>query len=177
MDHHPQDETFRRLPENSELLRDHAVTIDDDPVAHALQHILRRTSERQDVVLLVEFVARVHDSIRHVSVVGQEEESLGVAIEPADWVNPLRDLDDVHDGAPVPLVLRRRDVATRFVQDEITWPLRPQQLSVDADLGANRIGSRAELGHDLAVDAHPSGRDQRLRRPPRSDAASGENPL
>jgi hypothetical protein len=36
VDYHLQDQTFRRLPQNSELFGDDAVTRDDDPVAHAL---------------------------------------------------------------------------------------------------------------------------------------------
>jgi hypothetical protein len=69
------------------------------------------------VVLLVEFVARVHDPIGDVAVVGQQEQPFGVAVKPAHRIDPLRDLDDVHDGAPVPLVLRGRDVAAGFVEN------------------------------------------------------------
>jgi hypothetical protein len=177
VDHHFQDEPFRRLAKDAKLFRNDAVPIDDYPVAHPLQHALGRPCQRQDVVLLVEFVARMHDPVGDVAVVGQQEEPLGVAIETTHWVDPFRDLHDVHDGAPVAFVLRRRDKAARFVEDEIARSLRTKQLPVDPDLGANGVGFRTQLGHDLAVDAHPTRGDQRLCGSPRGDAAGGQDPL
>lgn len=157
VDHHLEDEAFRRLTKDPEFLRHHAVPVGDDAAPYPLQDAVVRPGERQDVVLLVEFVAGMHDPIGDIAVVGEKEEPLGVAVESPDRVNPLRNLDDVHHGAAVSLVLRRGDVAARFVEDEVARSLRAQQLAVDADLGANRIGLRAELGDDRPVDADPTG--------------------
>jgi hypothetical protein len=177
VDHQLEDETVGRLPQDPELLRHGAVPRDDDAVAHPLQHGLGRTRERQDVVLLVEFVAGVHDPIGDVAVVGEEEEPFGVAIESTDRIDPFRNLNDVHDGAPVSFVFRRRDVAPRLVQNQVARALRAQQFAIDPDLGVHGVDFRAQRGHDLAVDAHPTGSDQRFRGASRGDAARGEDPL
>jgi hypothetical protein len=177
VDHHLEDETLGRLPQNPKLLRNHAMPFDHDPVAHPLQHGVGGTSERQDVILLVELVPRVHDAVRDVAVVRQQQQTFGVAVEPAHRVDPLRDPDDVHHRAAIPLVLRRRDVATRLVEDQVPRTLRPQELPIHPDLGAVGIGLRAEFGHDLTIDGHPPGRDEFLRRPSRSDATRGEDAL
>jgi hypothetical protein len=129
------------------------------------------------VILLVELIPRVHDPVGDVAVVGEEEETFGVAVEPTHRVDPFPDLDDVHHRPAVAFVFRSRDIAARFVEDQIARPLCPEQLPIDLDLGASWIGFGAELGHHLPVDGHPSGRDESLRRPSRSDAARGENTL
>ena len=177
MDHHSEDETLRRLTQNPKLLRNHAMSIDDDPIAYSLQDRVGGPGQRQNVVLLVKLIARVHDAVRDVAVVGQQQETFGVAIEAADRVDPLRDPDDIHHGAAIPLILGRRDVSARLVEDQVPRTLRPEEFSVNLDLGAVGIGLRAEFGDDSTIDRHPPGRDQRFRRPARSDAACGENAL
>lgn len=124
--HHPQDEPLRRLPQNPKLLRNHTVAIDHDPGADPLQDRIGRTRQGQDVVLLVEFISGMHDPVRDVAVVGQQQETLGVTVQPPHRVNPLPDLDDVHYRPAVSLVLRRRDIAARFVEDQIPRSLRSQ---------------------------------------------------
>jgi hypothetical protein len=177
VDHHLEDEPLGRSPQDPELLRNHAVPVDHHAVPDPLQDHVARTRQRQDVVLLVELVARVHDPVGDVAVVGQQQQTLGVAIEAAHWVDALRDLDDVHHRAAVPLVLGRRDVTARFVEDQVPRTLRPEELAVDSDLGTRRVGLGAELRHDLAVDGDSSGSNQRLCRSARGDAARGENAL
>jgi hypothetical protein len=71
MDYHFQDKSLGRLPLDAKLLRDHTVPFDHDAVAHPLQYRVGRARKRQDVILLVEFIPRMHDTIRNITVVGQ----------------------------------------------------------------------------------------------------------
>ena len=177
MHHDFQDQSLARLALDTDLFRHDPLALDDDSVAEALEGLLGGTGEGEDVVLLVEAVTRVHDPVGDVAVVGEQEQPFGVAVEPADRVHPLRHLDKIHHGAAVTFVFCRRDVAAGFVEEEVARPLRLEQLAVDADGGADRVGLRTELRDHLAVDADASGGDQLLRGTARGNAAGGENAL
>ncbi|MEA2528290.1 MAG: hypothetical protein QOF73_5517 [Thermomicrobiales bacterium] len=177
VDHHLQDEPFGRLSQDAKFVRNYAVTVDHHTVAHPLQHRFGRTRQRQDVILLVEFIARMHDPIGHIAVIRQEEQSFGVAVKASDRIDPFRHLDEVHHGPSVPLVLRRRDIATWLVQDQVSGTLGTENFAVDTDLCRGGIDFRAKLGHDLTIDTHPTFGDHGFRAAPRCDASGRKNAL
>lgn len=177
VDDHRQDQALGSLAQDAELPRNDAMALDNDAVLDALQCHVGRSRQRQDLIVLIEFVPRMHHPVGNVAVVGQEEESLGITVEATDRIDPLRHVDELHDGPAVALVLRRGDVAARFVENDITRSLGPQEFAVDADLGANRIGFCAEFGYNIAVDSDAPLGDQGFGDPARGDSARGEYPL
>lgn len=129
------------------------------------------------MVLLGQAVAGVHHAVGDVAVVGQEEQPLGVAVEAADRVDPLADIDQVHHRPPLALVARGGDVAARLVEEEVAGSLGAQQVAVDPDLGGAGIDLGPELGDDLAVDVDAARPDQFLRPAAGGNAARGEDSL
>jgi hypothetical protein len=177
VDDHLEDQSLIALPQDAEFARDDRAALDRHPVAYPLENRVARPGQRQDVVFLVEAVSRVHDAVRDIAVVGEEEQPFGVAVEPADRKHALRDMDQVHHRSPVPLVLHRRDVAARFIQQQVAGALLAELPAVDTDHGAVRIGFESKLRDHDAVDGDPSGRDQFFRRPAGADSAGGEYSL
>jgi hypothetical protein len=171
------DEPFSRFAGDANLFRDDPLALDRDPVTKALEGGVGRSHQSEDVILLVEAVARMHDAIRDVAIVGQEQQALGVAVEPADGIDPLGNRHQIHYRAAVALILGGGDVAARFVEQDVAWPLRLEQLAVDANSRASRIGLGAELGHDGAVDADAAGANQLFGGTARTDASRGEDSL
>jgi hypothetical protein len=120
----------------------------------------------------------VHDPVRELAVVRQEDQPEAVLVEPTDRVDPpLPRIGDEVDGS-WPRLARfvRADDARGLVQEVVPPPglLRPQDDAVDLDLLSLRIDPQAELRRRLAVDADLPGRDQAVRLPPRRDAVVGQ---
>ena len=172
-----EDQAVARLAQDAALLGHHPVTLDDDPVADPLQRLLARPRQREDVVLLVELIPRMHHPVGDVAVVGQEQQPLGVAVQPPDGKDTLGHVDEVHDRAPVALIANGGDVAARLVEEKIANRLGSKQLAVDPNLSRARVDLGPKLGDDLAVHRHPPGPNHLLRRAARSRAASRHHTL
>ena len=123
-------------------------------------------------------VAGVLEAVREVAVVGEDEQALGVGVEPADVEEPLLAVaDEVADVDPAELVAHRGDDAERLVEGEVD----PRLVELDAHAvdvhGLGGADAHAELGDDLAVDLHPALADQVLADPARADAGRREQLL
>jgi hypothetical protein len=151
-----EDQSLRCLAQDAKLAGDDAMTTDDDAVADALQGLRGWSGQRQNLVLLVKPITRMHDAVGDITVVGQQEDAFRVTIEPANRIDALPNLDQIHDGPPVSLILGRRDIATWLVQNDIAGTLRPQYFAVDSNLRPLRIDAGAELRDNLAVDGDTS---------------------
>jgi hypothetical protein len=95
---------------------------------------------------------------------GEDQQPLGVPVEPADGVYALLDVDELHDRPAAALVVHRGDVAAGLVDEEVAERLRAQQAAIDPDLGRRGVDLGAELGDDDAVDHDPTLADQLLGR-------------
>lgn len=172
-----EDNAVRRFAEQAHLFRHDPPPVDDDPVPDPRELRGGRPRVRQDVILLGQPVPRMHDPVGDIAVIGEEQQTLGLAVEPTDREDALGDVHEVHHGPATALIAHRRDVAGRLVQDQVAQRLRRQELPIDADLVVNRIGLRPQLGHDLAVDRNSPFPDQPLGRAARSDSSRGEDAL
>lgn len=119
-----EDQPVMCLAENAAFLGDDALAVDHQAIAQPLQLRFPWPGECQDMIFLGEPVAGVHDTVCHIAIVGQEEESLRRPIESPDGIDPFGHLDEVHDRPPVSLIAHRGDVATRLVEQEV-----PRRLS------------------------------------------------
>lgn len=172
-----EDQPLGRLPSDADLLRYDPLTLDHDPIAQSLKRGVRRPAQCEDLILLVQVVAGMHHAIGDVTIVGQEQKALGVPVEPADRINPFRDLHKVHDRAAVALVFDGGDITARFIEQKVARALWLQNFAIDSDHGADWIRFRAHFGDDRAIDLHPAGADHLLGISSRSNAPGGQNAL
>lgn len=159
-----EDIALAGLAFDPELFRDDPLAFDVDAIPHLLHRDIAWSGQSEDLILLPEAVPGVHDPIRDVAIVREEQQSFGVPIEAPDRVDTLRHLDKLHYRAAVSLVAECRDEARRFVQGYDAGPLGAEDLSVDPDFGLDGIDSGAKLGDDGAVDLDTSGGDEGFGR-------------
>ena len=106
---------------------------------------------------------RQFERAREPAVVGEQQQSLGVQVEPPDADQPRQVLRQrAEDGRAALRVGAGGDEAARLVEQEQPRALAPRQrLAVDADAVGGRDVERWR-GDGLAVDRHAAGRDPRL---------------
>ncbi len=172
-----ENQTLARLAKHPELLRHHPFPIDDHTGSDSLQGFRRGLGKREDVIFLAELIARMHHPVRDFAVVGQQQQSLSLAIETTDGIDAFRHPHEFHHGGAAALIVGGGDEATRFVQDDVAKPFGSRRFAIDGDFGADRVDLSAERRDDDAVDAHPALADQIFGRAARCDAAGGEDPL
>jgi hypothetical protein len=170
-------DTLARFPHQANLVRDNGAAVDFEAPAQDFELAFARPLVGDDVIFLGQAKPRVHHPVRDVTIVREQDEPLRIAIEPTDRVNTLRDIHEVHDGPAAAFVLDGGDEAGWFVEQDEARFLAAQGFAIDADMIRRRIDARSENGHNLAVDRHATGGDHRFRRPPRGNAATGEDAL
>ncbi len=163
MDHDFEDEPFPGLTENPELGRDDFLAVDLETLANPLQCHVCGSSSGKDLIFLRQLIPGVHHPVGDVTVVGEEQQSLGIAIEAANRIDALRDVDEFHYCPAFALVVDRGDESCRLVEHDDPRPLGPQDLAINANFGGGRIDPGAEFGHDFAIDLDTAGNDQRFR--------------
>jgi hypothetical protein len=166
-----------RFAEKANLLRHDPPAVDHDPLANPLELLRRRPGPGQDVIFLRQPVPRMHHPVGNIAVVAEQQQSLGVAIEAANRIDALGDVDQIHHSPTPPFVADGGDVAGRLVQDHVSKWLGPENLVVDSDLIATGVGSGAEFGHDLPVDLDPAFANQVFGCPARGYPARSEDTL
>jgi len=167
MDHDPNPDPLPGLAEQPDLVGHDVARVDSNAVAQVLERPVRWPGVGQDVVLLGQFVARVHDPVGEFAVVGQQQQPLGVPVEPANWEQALPGLNQVHDRPTLALVLHRRDVAAGLVEQDGAQALWAEDPAIDLDLIGRGVDPGAKLGDRRAIDEHPPAGDQFFGRPAR----------
>ena len=137
-----------------------------------------------DRVLALDAVARMEDAIGPRAVVGEDEEALGILVEPADRVEPGALGDAARSGSG----RGRSSTAWRSRTVDVTpaglWSSRysgadggADDAAVDGDDRPGRGSTCMPSVGDLAVDRDAAGGDEDLARPARRDARGGEDLL
>ena len=144
--------------------------IDGDAAAQPVQRLLPHAAERAHAVAAQPACCRQFQHAREPAVIGEQQESFGVDVEPADADQPRqvsrqRAEDRV---AAFRVGVGRHQPAWLVVQEQPRAFARPQRRAVDHDpVRSGDIERRR--GNHRAVDHHPAGRD-----PGFSLAAGGE---
>jgi len=160
MDDNPDDRAVLGVADRTDHLGDRALTVDDDATAEAVEDFRRWIAVQECLVLLLDPKAGVHDTMGDLAIVCQQQQPLGLAIEPSDWHDALVDRHEVHDGVAAALVGGGRDVATRLVEQNVASSNCRDQLTVDLDLLCVGVNLAAEFGDDLAINADTPFEDQ-----------------
>lgn len=161
--HRPDDRWSRPLP------------IDVDALAELLEHRCRRVSVEQRLVLLLDLEARMHDAVRDLAIVRQQQQPLGLAVEPANWDDALVDWHEIHDGVASALVVGRRDVSARFVEQDVAAARVRDEHPVDLDLLPFGVDLSAERGDNDSIDPDTPLGDHLLGLAAGRDAARRED--
>lgn len=164
--------------------------VDLDPVLELLE--LRSGGRRVqfDDVGLGHAVPRVSEGMGEGPVVGEQQQTLAVAVQTPDRVQPLDGRmaaaefclearqDEFHYSVRRVRVRACRVEAGRLVQRHVQgrWT-RGDQAAVHLDGRVLRVNFRPKLRNQPAVDADPAGRDQRFGVAPGRDAGGGEDLL
>jgi len=125
-------------------------------------------------IFFFDFVARMGQTLREVAVVGQEQKSLGLSVEPADIEKP-RELwrQQIENGVARVGVRPGGNKTGRFVQKDMKRALAVHELAADFDVvGLRRL--RAEVRANAAVYRDATFSDQLVAMPARTDAGGGE---
>ncbi len=130
----------------------------------AAQRLLVGYAVDLGLVLLLHAAAGVRDRVGPLAVGGQEQQPLGVAVEPAHIEEALGPVDQGERGGAAVRVTGGRHRAGRLVEHDVDVPLGSggQRPPVDRDRIAGGVGLRAGLGHDLPVDGDAARRQQPL---------------
>lgn len=131
-------------------------------------------SIQRDLIFLFDFVARVSEALREITVVRQDEQSFALCIEPTH-VEKARTVrrEEIEDRIARVWVTSSGDEAGRFMQDDVQVALRAHHFTPDFDVIA-RSRLCAEISANAAVDGNPTSGDQLIAVPAGTDTGGGE---
>jgi len=135
-----------------------------DTFLHALQRRLVRHAVDERLVLFLHTATGMRDPVSPLAIVGQQQEALGIAVEPAHIEKALGPVDQRERGWAALRVAGRRHRAGRLVEHNVGGARRGggQRVPVERDRVARGVSLRARLGDDGAIDGDAPGRQQRL---------------
>jgi hypothetical protein len=109
----------------------------------------------------------MEQSVGEVTVIREQQESLGVIVEPPYGEKPRGAVgQEIHDDGPPARVLEARDIAARLVQEQIRDRVaRADGAAVERDAIGRGIGLRSGLEADYAVDGDAAGGEEGLSPP------------
>src|SRR5690348_3994734 len=149
--------------------------LDRDAVAQPVEIGLRHPAERAHAVAAPPAGLRQLQHAGEAAVVGEQQETLGVDVEPADRDKARQMLrQGVEDGRP-PLRIGAggHEAAWRVVEEEPGTLARGQWRAVHRDAIGGRDAA-AGLPDHLAVDRNPAGRNPGLGLAARREARAGD---
>ena len=120
-------------------------------------------------------VARMHEVVGELAIVGGDDQAAGLGIEPADREQARPGRQQRAHGRSSLGIVERRDDPDRLVDHHVAERGAPgDRASVHLDAVAVGYHVGAGLLDHGAVDPHRAGLDQRIALASRSDAATGE---
>jgi hypothetical protein len=120
--------------EHRDLVRARGAVVELDPAGEPLHVGRRQRGLGLDGVELLDLVARVHQAVGELAVVGQQQHAGRVAVEPPDGHHaPLAELavEQVHHRAALLRVVGGGDRVARLVQHDVREGLRVDRAAVD----------------------------------------------
>ena len=115
VDHHAHDRTLVGVANWPHDIGFGALIVHHNTAPQLLERRGGRVAIEQRFILLVELKPRVHDPVGDLAVVGEQQQPFCRAVETTNRDHAIRGVDQVHDGQPVTLVRRGRDIARGFV--------------------------------------------------------------
>lgn len=145
--------------------------------AQPFQRLRRRKAVEQRLILLVNFKAWVHDTMRDLTVVREQQQPFGQPVQPTNRHHAPLDAHEIHHRVATTLVVHRRDVAPWLVQQYVSSALIRDQVAVNLDLLRVGVNLRPEFGNNDAIDADATFDDHLFRTTAGRDAARRQDSL
>jgi hypothetical protein len=133
MDDDLQDEALGRFPQQAHFSGNDEAAVYHDPFAQFLKCRGAWADRGEYMVFLLEPVAWVHDAVGKLPVVGEQQETRRVAVEPAHGIHALGHLHEIHHRPPVTLIAGGSDVSAWFIEEDVSLGLRPNEFAVYPD--------------------------------------------
>lgn len=169
-----QDHPHPRHPDRLHFFHSRALPIEHDPGQQLRgQGRIPGTIERY-LVFFFHFVARMRQALREIAVIGEDQESLGLRVEPAD-IEEARELrgQKMENRVARVRIGAGGNEAGRFVENQVKFAFTAHQLAAHFDVVA-LAGLRAEVGANATVNRNAPICDEPVAMPPRSDTGGGE---
>lgn len=96
MDHDANDRAIFSVPNRPHFGGQRLLPVDHDAASELVERAGRRMAVQHCLILFVQLVAWVHNSVGELAVVRQQQQSLGVAIEPANRQDAALHTDEIH---------------------------------------------------------------------------------
>ena len=169
-----QDHPDARHPDRLHFLDSGALSIEHHPGQQLRREPWLPGAIKCHFVFFFNFVTRMRQVLGEIAVVGEDEQSFGLRVEPAD-IEEARELrrQEIENRVARIGIGACRDETRRFMQDQVELAFAADELVPHLDVIAlGRL--RAEIGADAAVDRNASVGDQLVAMPPRTDTGGGE---
>jgi hypothetical protein len=147
-----EENAIARFAQQAKFVGNNPLALNFDAAPHAFEYAGVWSFGRADVIFLFKPKPRVHDPVRQFAIIGQQEQAFGFPIEPADGVEALACVDEIHDGAAVAFIAGGGDKALGLVEHHVAKLLRTAHLTVNADDIGFSVGLGAKFRDDSAVD-------------------------
>jgi len=155
------------LAELSHLCGRRSAVLEENALFQILDVPVLQKSLDLHQVGLRKLVPGMGHQVGEITVVRQQEQALGVVVEPAHGIDTDLDaLQEMRDDRAALGVRHGRDETGRFVQHDVGLGLlRVDEFTVDLDVIIVRVGLGSQFCHDLPVHPHPAFEDDIFRRP------------
>jgi hypothetical protein len=166
------------VPEELDLGRAGFSILELDSVAPLVHVLVLHDSQQLDDVRLGDGLTRVHETLGEIAVVGHDEHSARVEVEPSHRIDPSRHVGQQLANAGAAFgVTHCGDDATWLVQSRVDSRFSDDSASVDLDVTRARVDFGPKRRDHLPVDAHSPGLYELLRGATRSHAGARKNLL
>ena len=127
-------------------------------------------SRNQHSVCSENAISRVLQTLGQIAVVGDEEESFRVLVEPTDSKQMRAVAGDQIDGETSPTrIAMSAEHTFGFIQDVISFGFELDDFGINANFVLFGIDFESEFGHEFTIDFHASLDDQLLALTARGD--------
>ena len=172
------DRTFARHGDDAQLRRRSPLSVEGYSFAQSLYRLRFETATQRCAIDFINAESRMRQCVRQIAVVGEQQQSRGIVIEPtyrhqSRRLRAAATADELVCGSSSFGIAHGRHEAGGFVQHEHFALRHYDRTPVDRDAVVG-FDLRAELAHDASVDANFSSQNQLLRRATRSDSGKCE---
>ena len=126
-----------------------------------LQILIRKAVPKPHAIHPFDLILWMHHCIGKLTVVRKQEDPCRVSVQAANRIDPIVDLDVVHDCRPALLIAEGRDAVLGFVEEDVVdFSLNGDKLAIDYHAVGVRVDFDSQLADDPAVDLHGAGKNQ-----------------
>jgi hypothetical protein len=161
-------------PDLLEMGEPGALAIEENAVEEFLAALRIPAAIERNLVFLFYLVARMGKMLGEIAVAREEQETLGLGIEPADVEEPPKFCrQQIVDRIGRFRVAPGGNETSRLVQDDGEFPDWPNELVIDLDVVA-RFNLGAEICAELAVYGDAAAGKQLVTKPARAETGGGK---